>query len=266
VGGRINPIIPVNAAYARSTLLVHLPWKKNFAFKDLSDKLLVAKFYHHLENKDFPSSVTIPFYREVQKISDDTKFCEPTSNFDNNNDYHKHTTENDTDLADLIDLAGSLPCNMKENEMHYGFEYDTGLHHDWSEQEYKCDMPADEIETWLEQQLETYNKNDTTIGVGEPTKSDGEKYYIDDCHVDQQEAIARVLIKIKEWIDHVEASNEEEFEPLRLTICGVAGSGKSVLISTLASMIRRIFQNKDSVVICAPTGSAAYNAGGITCH
>ena len=57
--------------------------------------------------------------------------------------------------------------------MHYGFQYDTGLNHDWSKQEYICDMPADEIETWLERQLESYNKNDVTIGIGEPTKSDG---------------------------------------------------------------------------------------------
>ena len=56
--------------------------------------------------------------------------------------------ENDPDIAELVALAGSLPCSVKENEMHYGFDYDFGLNHDWSEQEYKCDMTADEIEQW----------------------------------------------------------------------------------------------------------------------
>ena len=55
-------------------------------------------------------------------------------------------------------------------------------------------------------------------------------------------------------------------EPLHLTVKGVAGSGKSTFINTLVTAIRQMFQHIESVVVCGPTGSAAFNAGGVTCH
>ena len=51
-----------------------------------------------------------------------------------------------------------------------------------------------------------------------------------------------------------------------MTLCGVAGSGKSTLINTLVTAIRLITQKTTSVYVCGPTGSAAFNAGGETCH
>lgn len=58
----------------------------------------------------------------------------------------------------------------------------------------------------------------------------------------------------------------KNFIPLRMTLCGVAGSGKSTLISTLVTAIRKITRKTNSVYVCGPTGSAAFNAGGETCH
>ena len=57
-----------------------------------------------------------------------------------------------------------------------------------------------------------------------------------------------------------------DFKPLRLTIRGVAGSGKSTFIQTLVLAIRKMFKNPESVAVCGPTGSAAFSAGGTTCH
>src|SRR5687767_5196115 len=51
-----------------------------------------------------------------------------------------------------------------------------------------------------------------------------------------------------------------------MTLCGVAGSGKSTLINTLVTAIRKITGKSNSVYVCGPTGSAAFNAGGETCH
>ena len=51
-----------------------------------------------------------------------------------------------------------------------------------------------------------------------------------------------------------------------MTICGQAGSGKSVLIKTLLTVIRKMFGRNDVCYICAPTGSAAFQAGGQTIH
>jgi hypothetical protein len=43
---------------------------------------------------------------------------------------------------------------------------------------------------------------------------------------------------------------------------GCGGTGKSVLINTVVSYIRKIFQSNNSVLVTAPTGVAAHNVGG----
>jgi ATP-dependent exoDNAse (exonuclease V) alpha subunit len=72
------------------------------------------------------------------------------------------------------------------------------------------------------------------------------------------------LDHVRKWIESFDG--EGGFEPLRLTVTGVAGSGKSTFIHTLVTAIRRLFESEDAVAVCGPTGSAAFNAGGSTCH
>jgi hypothetical protein len=50
----------------------------------------------------------------------------------------------------------------------------------------------------------------------------------------------------------------------KITVAGVAGSGKSTWINTLVSLVRRLFGNNDTIGVYGPTGSAAFNAGGET--
>ena len=45
-----------------------------------------------------------------------------------------------------------------------------------------------------------------------------------------------------------------------------AVSGKTVLINTLVTLIRQLTGKKNYVHVCGPTGSAAFNAGGLTCQ
>lgn len=53
--------------------------------------------------------------------------------------------------------------------------------------------------------------------------------------------------------------------PLRLFVTGEAGSGKSFVMRIVCQAINKILGN-NSVVIAAPTGVAAFNAGGLTLH
>jgi predicted GTPase len=47
-----------------------------------------------------------------------------------------------------------------------------------------------------------------------------------------------------------------------MTIMGAAGTGKSVLINTLVTVLRVMFDDNDVVHVAAPTGTAAFNVGG----
>ena len=54
------------------------------------------------------------------------------------------------------------------------------------------------------------------------------------------------------------------FKPLRLVLNGQAGTGKSVVLKTIASCIRRIFQYTNTCGITGPTGVSAFNINGRT--
>jgi hypothetical protein len=54
--------------------------------------------------------------------------------------------------------------------------------------------------------------------------------------------------------------------PLRLTVRGAAGTGKSFIINTIVRYMRRIFDDNDVVHVVAPTGMAAFNVLRETLH
>jgi hypothetical protein len=56
------------------------------------------------------------------------------------------------------------------------------------------------------------------------------------------------------------------FKPLRMTVQGQAGTGKTVLINTLVGIIRRMTRCNQSVHVATPTGSAAFTVQGQTLH
>ena len=74
--------------------------------------------------------------------------------------------------------------------------------------------------------------------------------------------------KIQEWLNLPKKSRKEcqDFKPLRMTVLGQAGTGKSRLINTLVSVIRKMFGTNDSVHVAAPTGAAAHSVNGQTIH
>ena len=95
-----------------------------------------------------------------------------------------------------------------------------------------------------------------------PVQSEG-TWGIPELHSDQKQVVFQVVAKIKEWI---EWDGKSSIKPLRMTVHGRPGTGKSVIIKALFDICYRIFGHNECVQICAPTGGAAYNAGGQTCH
>jgi len=122
--------------------------------------------------------------------------------------------------------------------------------------------PLIKPEDWLNEKITMYETSEQT-GLHLPLKDDGSEYTIDSLFPDQRHVIIEVLNKLKEWI---ECSDSRQFKPLRMTVNGPGGSGKSVVINTLVSVIRKIFQRDDIIRVSAPTGTAAFNVGGETLH
>ncbi len=117
------------------------------------------------------------------------------------------------------------------------------------------------VKTILQHDEEVDNKSNRPLSL--PLKDNGEEYTLDGLYPDQAEVVTVVLDKIK---DFMECKDMSTFKPLRLVINGAGGSGKSVIINTIVTCLRKMFQTDDVVRVVAPTGTAAFNVHGQTFH
>lgn len=89
------------------------------------------------------------------------------------------------------------------------------------------------------------------------------EYSIDDLFQDQLDIVTVIIDKIIEWCT---CKSFKKFKPLRMTINGAGGSGKTIIINLIVTILRKMFNDNEVVQVCAPTGTAAFNAGGETLH
>ena len=69
-----------------------------------------------------------------------------------------------------------------------------------------------------------------------------------------------VIENLKHWVDCATSDNRAEaqqYKPLRVTVRGSAGSGKSFFIKALSNTVRKMFGDQSVVQVAAPTGAAA---------
>ena len=91
-------------------------------------------------------------------------------------------------------------------------------------------------------------------------------YRIEETQGKQKQAILLVVKTLKHWIEHSNNQTTQAFKPLRLTVRGMGGTGKSFFIHLLSTVCRQIFVTNTADIKVAPTGTAAFNIGGETCH
>ena len=96
--------------------------------------------------------------------------------------------------------------------------------------------------TWLLDQIEQKRQNEQNYRSSSenmiqqlnlPKKNDGKPHKLSDLSGNQEDIACYVLQHIKQWLEQ-----EQTFSPLRLTVRGKAGTGKSVLINTCVTSIR----------------------------
>lgn len=157
-------------------------------------------------------------------------------------------------------------CSSKYKECYQGADGNYDFHKKFTEMDLK-----NEDGNWLQNKKEEYFTEEMKkqkIKIHNPRT--GKPYELKDVgeNVSQQQIIYAVTKKLKEWIDFPEAkrSNPQlKFEPLFLTVMGEGGTGKSHVIRILTNVVESLFDEKISIT-CAPTGNAAYNVNGKTCH
>ena len=141
---------------------------------------------------------------------------------------------------------------------------DVGLEHDWSKSFFKGTRSPDTMdgEKYIGYLKDIFYGDDIENDkLFIPKKKDGSDYKIEDLNPEQQELVISAISTIIKFL-----TNDPTYKPLRATTMGCGGTGKSFLINTLVSLIRRYTQQNDTIKVAAPSGGAAYNVGGCTLH
>ena len=142
-----------------------------------------------------------------------------------------------------------------------GYVFDRGIHYNWSQRLFDND-PNLEGRTWLFDHIENYNRNFKNGNLYLPTTNNGNNYYFTELNLEQKQIAFLVMDKIIEWVNFPKTNENKmiyDFMPLRMTVIGKAGSGKSFLIHTLITLVRQLTGINDSVIICGPTGKMIYS-------
>ena len=105
------------------------------------------------------------------------------------------------------------------------------------------------------------------------------EYDVSTENVSSDEWIKMIMsLNMKQWELHNFIVNwstamalSEKPKPFHIFLTGGAGVGKSFLVRTIVQTVKHMFarngEDKDGqVLVCAPTGAAAYNIAGHTCH
>ena len=220
VGASSYPVYPPTLSYARSMILIHAPWHTKF--DGTRDFLHIFKSC--MDAGIFPPSVTIPYLRVKARYEAKNQFIEPTNTFDD--PISPFLSENiPQDLRDIVALSNHLPHDAAEHPDNDGIHLDLGLEYDWSEQHHAKCCPQ-KATAFLQHKIESQKKKESKH-LSLPRDTKGNPFLIQDLREDQQDILAYVLARLYQWVN-ITAHASEPFQPLRLTICGQAGSGKSV--------------------------------------
>ena len=122
------------------------------------------------------------------------------------------------------------------------------------------DSPPIPPDKWIQEKIkQSYDKIEIVL----PLKMDGSEYECNKLYQDQKTIFATVMKTLHDWIT---LEDKTKFKPLRMILNGSGGTGKSVLINTLVTAMRKMFNDNGIVHITAPTGAAAFNVNGETIH
>ena len=118
---------------------------------------------------------------------------------------------------------------------------------------------------WLEQKTkETESNESDCINIPKRKTKNGFVECNIDCLMDDQKMVVGIVMqKLHEFMTSTSLC---DFKPLRMTVMGAGGTGKSVIVNTIVTLTRKMFNLDGVAKVAAPTGSAAFNIGGETLH
>lgn len=135
VGARSVPTYPPTEGYAKSVLILHVPWKNTFN-KQKQARNYIDEFKSFLKSPLCPISVQIGYQQAKERYLQNKQFVEPTGKKENIC-YESFSTSVDESVEEIVALAGTLglTCapNIQEDDKYFYGDEST----DWSKQHFK---------------------------------------------------------------------------------------------------------------------------------
>jgi len=262
-GMNCTPKYPVDYAYARGMLILHKPWSKDNTLSSIlkDHQKTISTFLSMIDKKEVPSSVTFQ-YHTAMKYARQKKIEIIVKQGVN----HPDIDEENLDEETLGRLTGWIHNNHFTDNKHNNdrindMTVDIGRNKDWSISDFKDDRHTTiDGKEYIEQIAKQYYSDIKICETLEiPTQKDGSEYLLKDLSEQQQAVVLASIDTIVKFLN-----NDTKYKPLRATVMGCGGTGKSFIINTIISIVRTMTQLNDSILVGAPTGAAAFNVQGST--
>ena len=266
-GQNFRPQYPVTYEYAKGIIIQHMPWsKENPPTKLLQSKSkTIRKFNRMIDNQQLPSSVVAQFicamkYKTQKKLEM----------------IAKKGTEQPFNLENMTDedreqyIAHQHVSHYQDNRIHNnevdGMTCDIGTHFDWSTRTFK--EPRNIVFPGIEfvSNIQCIHNEEMTVQASSaehlviPKQKDGKTYSVKG-NSEQEEIVYTAVDTIIKFLN-----NDPTYKPMRATVMGCGGTGKSHIINTIIGMVRQLTGSNNSVQVAAPSGAAAFNVQGSTLH
>ena len=267
-GMNCKPRYPVDFDYARGMLIMHKPWNKTDTLtKILKDKQrTIDEFLRMIDAQEVPTSV-LAQYTTAMRYSGKPRVEVLVKDGVNHPDTDDRQNDEETNerLSAWIHLS-HLTDNKLLNDILNSTRVDIGQQKDWSISDYNEEqLTSIDGKEYLNQTVKLYydsiNSPDTESTLKLPKTKDGKDYSIESMAPEQKIVVLAVIDSIVKFL-----RNDKNYVPIRATVMGCGGTGKSYIINTILTIIRQITRSNATLMVGAPSGTAAFNVQGSTLH
>ena len=268
VGQNCKPRFPVTYEYAKGVLIQYKPWSKDKPLTKLlkSPTDTIRTFKHMIDKGQFPTCVknqyilAMKYSRQHKLELLNSKSVQQPYDMSNMDDEEREAY-----------IAHQQVTHFSDNKHHSnvidGTTVDIGTHFDWSQTLYKekrqvmvdGTLWVDKIRAEHDSSLK--EQADSVDNLVIPKQRNGDENDAEQMSDEQKAIVYNAVDTVIKFLN-----NDPSYKPIRATIIGSAGTGKSFIINTIISMVRTLTGSNDTVQIAAPSGAAAFNVQGSTIH
>ena len=268
VGQNCKPRYPVTYNYAKGVLIQYKPWSIDKPLTNLlkSGTKTIRTFKRMMDKKQFPTCVrnqyilAMKYSRQAKLELLNSKSVQQPYDLSNMDEEEREAYIAHQHVTHFSD-------NKYHNKVVDGMTVDIGANFDWSESLYKEKREVTVDGTlWVDKIRAEHDSavKDQAQAVDNlviPTQRNGDEYDAEEMSEEQKVIVYNAVDTVIKFLN-----NDTTYKPMRATIMGSAGTGKSFIINTIISMVRSLTGSNDTVQIAAPSGAAAFNVQGSTIH